>query len=90
MKAQEGSVYKYLNFRNFQSYIGFSVDHNYHITELVNKQFSTGKFRKVDTTFSIESTHEKEVMAALPLTGHAHHTTEMEYNGNSVHTIVRI
>ena len=36
MKVQEGSVLKYLNFRNCQSPLGFSIDHNYCITELVN------------------------------------------------------
>ena len=35
MKVQEGSVLKYLNFRIFQSPIGFSVDQNDHIMELV-------------------------------------------------------
>ena len=29
-------------------------------------------------------------MDALPLTGHSLHTAEMEYNGNFVHTLVRI
>ena len=36
MKVQEGSVLKYLNFRIFQSPLGFSVDQTDHITELVN------------------------------------------------------
>ena len=36
MKVQEGSVLKYLNFRIFQSPLGFSIDQTYHIMELVN------------------------------------------------------
>ena len=36
MKVQEGSVLKYLNFRVFQSPLGFSIDQTDHIMELVN------------------------------------------------------
>ena len=36
MTVQEGSVIKYLNFRIFQSPLGFSVDQTDHIIELVN------------------------------------------------------
>ena len=52
MKFQEVSVLKYLNFKIFQSPIGFSVDQTDHIMEPVNRWFPTGKFIKVDTTFS--------------------------------------
>ena len=51
MKVQGISVIKYLYFRVLQSPLGFSVDQTYHIMELVNEWFLTGKFRKVDTTF---------------------------------------
>ena len=59
MKVQEVSVLKYLYFRIFQSPIGFSIYHTVNITELVNEWFPNVKFRKVDTTFSIDSTYEK-------------------------------
>ena len=36
IKVQEGSVIKCLNFRILQSPIGFSIDQNDHIMELVN------------------------------------------------------
>ena len=36
IKVQEGSVLEYLNLRVFQYPLGFSVDHTYHIIELVN------------------------------------------------------
>ena len=77
MKAQEGSVLKYLNSRIFQSLLGFSVNHTYHIMELVNKWFPTRKLRKFDTTFRTDSTYAKELMAALPSTRNAHHKAEM-------------
>ena len=41
IKVQEVSVLKYLNFRIFQSPIGFSVYQTDHIMELVNECFST-------------------------------------------------
>ena len=37
MKSQEGSVLKYINYRIFQSPIGFGVDQTDHIMELVNE-----------------------------------------------------
>ena len=49
--------------------------------ELVNEWFPTGKFRNVDTPFRTDSSYEKELLAALPLTGHALHKAEMEYHG---------
>ena len=67
MKVQEGSVLKYLNIRICQSPLGFSVDQNDHIVELVNEWFQTGKFIKIDTTFSTYSTHKNQTMAALAL-----------------------
>ena len=90
MKLQEGSVLKYLNFRIFQSPLGFSVDQTDHTMELVNEWFPTGKFRKVDTTFRTDSTYEKEYTDLLPLTGHSLHKKEMEYNGKIGYTLVRI
>ena len=59
MKFQEVSVSKYLNFRIWQSPLGFSVYNNDKIMELVNEWLPTGKFRKVDTPFRTESTYEK-------------------------------
>ena len=58
MKVQEGSVIKYLNFRICQSPLGFSIDHQYQITELVNEWFPTGKFRNVDTSFWTDSSYK--------------------------------
>ena len=48
------------------------------------------KFRKVDTHFKKDSTYEKLLMDALPLTGEVLHNAEMEYNGKFGHTIGRI
>ena len=59
MKVQSGSVHKYLNFRIFQSSLGFSIDHTDHIMELVNEWFPTGNFRNIDTPFRTESSYEK-------------------------------
>ena len=58
--------------------------------ELVNEWFPSGKFRKVYTPFRTESTHEKELMPALPWTGNALNKSEMEYNGKFGHNIGRI
>ena len=58
--------------------------------ELVNEWFPTGKFRKFGTPFSTDSTYEKELMAALSLTGDALHKSEMEYHGKFGHTLGRI
>ena len=58
--------------------------------ELVNKWFPTGKFRNVDTPFRTDSSYEKELLAALPLTEHALHKAEMEYHGKFGHTLGRI
>ena len=58
--------------------------------ELVNEWFPTGKFRNVDTPFRIDSSYEKELLAALLLTGHALQKGEMEYHGKFGHTIGRI
>ena len=90
MKVPEGSVLKYLNFWIYQSPLGFSIDQTDHIIELVNEWFPTGKFRNVDTPFQTDSSHEKELLAALPLTGNALHKAEMEYHGKFGHTIGRI
>ena len=58
--------------------------------ELVNEWFPTGKFRNVDTPFRKDSSYEKELLAALPLPGHALHKEEMEYHGKFGHKIGRI
>ena len=90
MKVQEGLVLKYLNFRIFQSTLGFSIDQKDHIMELVNEWFPTGEFRNLHTTFRTDSSYEKELLAALPLTRHALHKAEMEYHGKFGHTLGRI
>ena len=90
MKVQAGSVLKYLNLRIFQSPLGFSVDQNYHITELVNECFPTGKFGKVDTPFSTESKYEKESIATLTLTGNDLNKAEIEYHVKFGHSLGRM
>ena len=60
MKVQEGSVLKYLNFRIFQSPLGFSVDQTDHIMELANEWFPTRNFIKFDTHFRTDSAYETE------------------------------
>ena len=55
--------------------------------ELVDERLQTGKFRKSDTPFWTDSAKEKELLAALPLTGRALHKAEMEYRGTFGHTI---
>ena len=59
MKVQEVSVLKYLNFRIFQSPLGFSIDETDHIIELVYEWFPTGNLRNVDTPFQTDSSYEK-------------------------------
>ena len=59
MKVQEGSVLKYLNFRIFQSPLGFTIDQTDHIMELVNEWFPTGNLRNVDTPFWTDFSYEK-------------------------------
>ena len=78
MKFQKVSVLKYIHLQVFWSLIGFSVDQTYHIMELVNEWFPTGKFRKFDIPFNKDSTYEKEILGALLLTGNALHKAEME------------
>ena len=80
MKVQEGSVLKYLNFLICQSPLGFIIDQTDNIMELVNEWFQNGKFRNVDTPFRIDSSYEKELLAALPLTGNSLKKPEMEYH----------
>ena len=46
--------------------------------ELVNECSPTRKFRKADKPFCIDYAHEKELLAALPLTGNTLHKAEME------------
>ena len=90
IKVQEGSVLGYIYFRIYQSYIGFSIDQNDHIMELVREWLQTRKFRSVDTHFLKESTYEKGIMSELPLTGNTLCKAEIEYHGNFGHTIFRI
>ena len=90
MKLQEGSVLKYLNFRIFQYPLGFSIDQTDHIMLLVSEWFAAGKLRKFDTPFWTYSSYEKELLAALILTGHALHKAEMEYHGKFGHKLGRI
>ena len=90
MKVQEGSVLKYLHFRICQSPLGFSIDHTDHIMELVNEWLPIGKFRNVDTPFRTDSSYEKELLAALLLTGHSLQKAEMEYHGKFGHTLARL
>ena len=71
MKLQDGYVLKYLNFLIFQSPLGFSVDQTYHIMEIVNKWFPNRNFIKVNTTFRTDSSYEKDIVAAFPLTANA-------------------
>ena len=77
MKVKGVSVLKYLNFRIFQSPLGFSVDKTDQIMELLNEWFPNGKFIKFDTLFITDFAYEKELMAALPLTGNALHKAEI-------------
>ena len=77
IKVQEGSVLKYQNFRICQSPLGFSVDQTDHIIEIVNEWLPDGKFMKFDTPFSTDSTYEKELMTALPLTLNTLHKAEI-------------
>ena len=58
MKVQEEFFLKYLNFRIFQSLLGFSVDQTNHIMELVNEWLPAGILRDIDTPFSKYSTYE--------------------------------
>ena len=44
--------------------------------EIVNEWLPTGNFRKVDTPFRKDYTHEKEPMAALPLKANTLHKEE--------------
>ena len=69
IKVQEGSYLKYLIFWICQSPLGFSIDQTNHIMELVNEWFPTGKFRNVYTPFWIDSSYEKGLLAAIPLSG---------------------
>ena len=70
-----------MNFRICRSPLGFSIDQTDHIMELVNEWFPTRKFRNFDTPFRTDSSYEKELLDALPLTGHALQKSEMEYHG---------
>ena len=88
--VHQDSILKYTNLQIFQSPLGFSVDQTDHITELVNEWFPNGKFRKFDINFSTDSTYEKELMSALPLTGNALCKSEMENYGKFGHTLGRI
>ena len=54
--------------------------------KLLHEWLPTGKFKKVDTTFWTDSTYEKKLLAALPLTGNSLHKAQMEYHGNFINT----
>ena len=90
MKVQVGYVLKCLNLQMFQSPLGFSVAQTDQITEPINEGFPDGKFRKVDTNFRTDSTYEKEIMNALPLTKNTLHKSEMKYHGKYGHILGRI
>ena len=55
--------------------------------ELVNEWYPTGKFTIFDITFWTYSTHEKECMAALTLTGNDLRKAEMEHHGKFGHNL---
>ena len=90
MNVQEGSVLKDLHFRICQFPLGFGIYQTDHIMKVVNEWLPTGKLRNVDTPFRTDSLYEKELLAALLLTGHAFKKAEMEYHGKFGHTLVRI
>ena len=77
IKSQERYILKYLNLEICQSTLGLSVYQTDHIVELVNKWSPTGKFRKVGTPFMTDFIYEKELIAALVLTGTALHNAGM-------------
>ena len=47
IKTKEYSIMKYINFSIAKSQLGFSINQNDHIMELVSEWFPDGKFRKV-------------------------------------------
>ena len=58
--------------------------------ELVNEWFANEILIKVGINFRRDSTREKELMAALPLTGNTLYKTEMKYHGKFGPNIGRI
>ena len=58
--------------------------------ELVNEWLPNGKFRKADTPFSTDYTHEKDIMEELPLTVDNLRKAEMEYYGKFEHNFGKI
>ena len=58
--------------------------------ELVKEWFPTGKFKNIDTPFWTDSSYEKELLAALTLTGHTLHKSEMKYHEMFGHKLGRI
>ena len=90
MKVQEGSILKYQIFQIFQPPLGFNVYQKYHIMGLLNEWLPTGKLIKVDTTFRTDTTYEKELISALPLTGNSLHKAETEYHRKFGHIFERI
>ena len=48
---------------------------------MANKCFNTGKFRKLDTYLRKDSTNEKKLMAADPLTVNDLQKAYIEYHG---------
>ena len=55
--------------------------------EMANEWSPTGKYRKADTPFCTESTYEKELMAAVKLSGNALNKSYLEYHCKFGHTL---
>ena len=66
MKFQEEYVLKCLYLRIFQYTLCLGVDQTDRIMVLVKEWSPNGNLRKFDTTFRIDYTYEKELIAALP------------------------
>ena len=77
IKVQEGYFLKSLNFRFFQSPLGFGIYHTDHIIGLLNEWFLTETFSNVYAPFRTDSICEKVLIAALPLTVNALIKAEM-------------
>ena len=74
--TKEGYVLKYQDFLIFHYHLGFSIDQNDHIIELINECFPTRNFRTVDAPFYKDSIYEKYSMSALPLVENSLSNTE--------------
>ena len=58
---------KYLDFRIFQSRLGFSINQTEHIMELVNEWLTGIKFIKFDTPFYANSAYDKYILVGVPI-----------------------